>query len=76
MTVGIVGLGLDRRLVCKGVSRCRLDRCTAMMRTQACSAFAQLADAVNAPLTMENIGTCDLGASVRAAACRDRLSAF
>ena len=23
-------------------------------------AFAQLADAVNAPLTMENIGTCDL----------------
>lgn len=59
MTVGIVGLGLIGGSFAKayhaaGWTVYGYDVDESML------AFAQLADAVNAPLTMENIGTCDL----------------
>ena len=59
MTVGIVGLGLIGGSFAKayhaaGWTVHGYDVDESML------AFAQLADAVNAPLTMENIGTCDL----------------
>ena len=75
MTVGIVGLGLIGGSFAKayhaaGWTVYGYDVDESML------AFAQLADAVNAPLTMENIGTCDLVLLCVPAACRDRLSAF
>ena len=59
MTVGIVGLGLIGGSFAKayhaaGWTVYGHDVDESML------AFAQLADAVNAPLTMENIGACDL----------------
>ena len=59
MTVGIVGLGLIGGSFAKayhaaGWTVYGYDVDESML------AFAQLADAVNVPLTMENIGTCDL----------------
>ena len=60
MTVGIVGLGPDRRLVCQGVSRSGRDACSPGTAAAACSILRIMSGAVDAELTEDNIAACDL----------------
>ena len=68
MTVGIVGLGLIGGSFAKAYHAAGwivygYDTDASML------AFAQLADAVNEPLTMDTIGSCDLVRSPQSTIC-------
>ena len=59
MTVGIVGLGLIGGSFAKAYHAAGW-RVLGYDRDESVLAFTQLADAVDEPLTMDNIGTCEL----------------
>ena len=60
MTVGIVGLGLIGGSMAKAFKRSAEVTVLAENRNKTMLDFAMLSGAVDAPLTMENIGNCDL----------------
>ena len=59
MTVGILGLGLIGGSLARAYALAG-HTVYAADRDESIRSFAQLAGAVDAPLTVENIGTCDL----------------